>query len=177
MCTRIERYASCQQLRIQQSPFPLFFRGDDVEQRVYGTILRTREPATASVIAERVDCDPKTARKYLRWFADLGIVTRHDGYPTTYERNDAYFEWRRINHLAAEHSVDELQECLRELTTRITSVLRPPPRRLATMPLGRATTVISFGLSSTRLKTVSLNCGTSRTAVHTWLSAPEPAVY
>lgn len=101
-------------------PFEDAFRGDDVEQRIYGTVLQTREPTTASAIAERVDCDPKTARKYLGWFADLGIVTRHDGHPATYERNDAYFEWRRINHLAADHSVDELQQRVQELTTRIT---------------------------------------------------------
>jgi len=96
------------------------FSGDDVEQRIYGAILQTREPATGSAIADRVDCDPKTARKYLNWFADLGIVTRHDGHPATYERNDAYFEWRRVNQLAAEHTVEELQERVRELSTRIT---------------------------------------------------------
>jgi len=74
------------------------FRGDDVEQRIYGTILQTREPTTASAIADVADCDPKTAlREYLGWFSELGIVTRHDGHPATYERNDAYFEWRRIN--------------------------------------------------------------------------------
>lgn len=95
------------------------FRGDDVEQRIYGTVLQTREPTTASTIAERAECDPKTSRKYLRWFADLGIVTRHDGRPTTYERNDSYFEWRRIDRLAAEHSLEELQKRVRELTTRI----------------------------------------------------------
>jgi len=95
------------------------FSGDDVEQRIYGTILQTREPTTVSAIAEQVDCDPKTARKYLGWFDDLGIVTRHDGHPTTYERNDAYFEWRRINQLAAEHSIEKLQDRVRELTMRI----------------------------------------------------------
>ena len=95
------------------------FDGDDVEQRIYGTILQTREPTTASAIAERVDCDPKTARKYLGWFTDLGIVTRHDGRPATYERNDAYFEWRRINQLAADHSTEELQRRVQELTTKI----------------------------------------------------------
>ncbi|WP_247730672.1 DUF7342 family protein [Halovivax limisalsi] len=97
------------------------FRGDDVEQRVYGTILQTREPTTATVIAERADCDPKTARKYLGWFGELGIVTRYDGQPTTYERNDTYFEWRRIDRLAADHSVDALQQRVRELTARIES--------------------------------------------------------
>jgi predicted transcriptional regulator len=95
------------------------FRADDVEQRVYGTILQTREPTTASAIADRADCDPKTARKYLGWFSELGIVTRHTGHPATYERNDAYFEWRRIDRLAAEHSVEELQQRVRELTARI----------------------------------------------------------
>ncbi|WP_276248515.1 sugar-specific transcriptional regulator TrmB [Haladaptatus sp. YSMS36] len=101
-------------------PFEDAFAGDDVEQRIYGTILQTREPTTASAIADTADCDPKTARKYLNWFDNLGIVTRHDGHPATYERNDAYFEWRRINQLAAAHSVEELQNRVRELTTRIT---------------------------------------------------------
>ncbi|MFC6614923.1 sugar-specific transcriptional regulator TrmB [Halopenitus salinus] len=101
-------------------PFEDAFSSDDVEQRIYGAILQTRAPTTASAIADIADCDPKTARKYLGWFDDLGIVTRHDGHPTTYERNDAYFEWRRINQLAADHSVGELQERARELTTRIT---------------------------------------------------------
>jgi predicted transcriptional regulator len=95
------------------------FRGDDVEQRVYGTILQTREPTTVSAIAKQADCDPKTARKYLGWFVDLGIVTRHDGHPATYERNDAYFEWRRINQLADEHSIEALQGRVRKLTARI----------------------------------------------------------
>ena len=71
----------------------------DVEQRIYGTILQIREPTTAATIADCVDCDPKTARKYLGWFAELGIVTRHEGRPATYERNDAYFEWRTLRRL------------------------------------------------------------------------------
>jgi predicted transcriptional regulator len=101
-------------------PFEEPFSGDDVEQRIYGTVLQTREPTTASAIATQVDCDPKTSRKYLEWFADLGIVTRHEGQPVTYERNDAYFEWRRVDQLAAEHSVEELQRRVQELTARIT---------------------------------------------------------
>lgn len=100
-------------------PFEHAFSHDDVEQRIYGTVLQTREPTTASAIADRVDCDPKTARKYLSWFAELGIVTRHDGHPVTYERNDAYFEWRRVNQLASEHSLEELQQRVQELTARI----------------------------------------------------------
>ena len=100
-------------------PFDDVFHGEDVEQRIYGTILQAREPTTASSMAERAECDPKTARKYLRWFANLGIVKQHGGHPTTYERNDAYFEWRRINALASTHTVEELQESVRELTSQI----------------------------------------------------------
>ncbi len=95
------------------------FRGDDVEQRIYGMILQTREPTTTSAIANVADCDPKTARKYLGWFSELGIVMCHDGHPATYERNDAYFEWWRINQLAADHSVKDLQQRVRELSSRI----------------------------------------------------------
>ncbi|SNZ15433.1 hypothetical protein SAMN06269185_2485 [Natronoarchaeum philippinense] len=102
-------------------PFEDAFRGDDVEQRIYGTVLQTREPTTAGAIADQVDCDPKTARKYLGWFSDLGIVTRYDGTPVTYERNDAYFQWRRINQLAAEHTLDTLRQRVRNLTDRITA--------------------------------------------------------
>lgn len=101
-------------------PFDDAFASDDVEQRIYGTILQTREPRTASAIADTVDCDPKTARKYLGWFDNLGLVTRHDGHPATYERNDAYFEWRHINQLAAGNSIEDLQNRVRELTTHIT---------------------------------------------------------
>ena len=82
-------------------PFDDPFSEDDVEQRIYGTILQTQEPTTASAIAERAECDSKTARKYLSWFGELGIVIRHDGHPATYKRNNAYFEWRHINQLVA----------------------------------------------------------------------------
>lgn len=100
-------------------PFEGPFSSGDVEQRIYGAILQTREPTAASAIAETVECDPKTARKYLGWFAELGIVTRHDGHPTTYERNDSYFEWRRINRLAADHSIEDLQRRVRDLSEKI----------------------------------------------------------
>ncbi len=105
-------------------PFEDAFGGDDVEQQIFGTMLQTRTPTTVSAIAERVGCDPKTARKYLGWFADLGIVTRHEGRPATYERNDAYFEWRRVNRLAASHSLEELQQRVRELTEKLTTYER-----------------------------------------------------
>lgn len=100
-------------------PFEDAFDGEDVERRIYGTVLQTREPTAASTIAEAADCDSKTARKYLGWFAELGVVTEHEGHPTTYERNDEYFEWRRIDRLSTTHTVDELVQRVNELTRRI----------------------------------------------------------
>ena len=37
-------------------PFEDAFTSDDVEQRIYGTILQAREPTTASVIADSANC-------------------------------------------------------------------------------------------------------------------------
>ena len=88
------------------------------EERVYDTILQTRQPTTAKDMADAADCDPKTARKYLDWFATLGVVTEHDGEPPTYERNDRYFEWRRINELASKPAA-ELQSQVQSLAERI----------------------------------------------------------
>lgn len=94
---------------------------DSAEERVYSVLLQTRSPTSATAIADQADCDPKTATKYLRWFAKLGIATEHDGDPTTYERNDQYFEWRRVNDLASSYSPTELQTRVQELLDRIQS--------------------------------------------------------
>jgi hypothetical protein len=100
--------------------FDVPFEDGDVEKRIYGVVLGTREPTATGEIAEAADCDPKTARKYLSWFAELGVVTEHEGRPTTYERNDAYFEWRRVNDLASSHSLEELRRRVSDLTATIT---------------------------------------------------------
>lgn len=89
------------------------------EERVYNTVVQTREPTTVRGIAERADCDPKTARKYVEWFTKLGITTKHNGETPTYERNDRYFEWRRVNELATTHTAAELQSNVQALTDRI----------------------------------------------------------
>lgn len=100
-------------------PFDRPFEGEDTKQRVYGAVLHAREPMTAAEIAERADCSEESARAHLSFYADLGIVIRHEGRPVRYERNDDYFEWRRVNELAREHTVDELQARVSKLTDRI----------------------------------------------------------
>ncbi|WP_096395693.1 transcriptional regulator [Halorubrum trapanicum] len=100
-------------------PFERPFAGEDTKQRVYGAVLHAREPMTAAEIAERANCSAESARTHLSFYADLGIVVRHEGRPVRYERNDDYFEWRRVSELAREHTVDELQVRVSELTDRI----------------------------------------------------------
>lgn len=92
---------------------------DSAEERVYSVLIQTRSPTSATAIADRASCDPKTATKYLRWFTKLGIATEHDGDPTTYERNDHYFEWRRVNDLASSYTSSELQTRVQDLLDRI----------------------------------------------------------
>ena len=95
------------------------FEGEDTKQRVYGAVLHAREPMTAAEIAERADCSEESARTHLSFYADLGIVIHHDGRPARYERNDDYFEWRRVNELANAHTVEELQARVSDLTNQI----------------------------------------------------------
>ena len=102
-------------------PFDRPFEGEDTKQRVFGSILHIREPTTVPEIAERADCSEESARTHLSFYADLGIVVRHEGRPVRYERNTDYFEWRRVNELARENTVDELRVRVSELTDRIES--------------------------------------------------------
>ncbi|WP_132058661.1 DUF7342 family protein [Halorussus amylolyticus] len=100
-------------------PFDRPFEGEDTKQRVYGAVLHAREPMTVSELAERADCSEESARTHLSFYDDLGIVIRHEGRPVRYERNTDYFEWRRVNRLARENTVNELQVYVSELTDRI----------------------------------------------------------
>jgi hypothetical protein len=69
---------------------------------------------------QRADCHTDTARKYLDWFTQLDIATRYGGRPTTYERNEAYFQWRYVNSLAESHTIEELRENVQTLRNRLT---------------------------------------------------------
>ena len=110
---------TAQESRDNPPPFERPFEAEDTKQRVYGAILQAREPMTAAEIATRADCSDESARTHLAFYADLGIVIRHDGRPVKYERNDEYFEWRRVNELARTKTVEELQTRVAELTDRI----------------------------------------------------------
>lgn len=88
-------------------------------ERLYTVLLETTTSMQAQAFAEQVDCHPSTARTYLDWFADIGIATRHDGRPVTYEANLSYLHWRAITELVEDHSLPEINTELRSITDEI----------------------------------------------------------
>lgn len=92
-----------------------------IEERIYSLLVGTTESVTAPAVAEQLSCSKDTARKYLNWFAELGIAIKHEGRPVEYERNTEYFEWRYVNELANTRSLDDLRENVIEIQDRIES--------------------------------------------------------
>ncbi len=74
---------------------------------------------TAAEIVEQADCLGESVRTHLSFYADLGIGIHHEGRPVRYEHNDDYFEWQHMNELAQEHTIEELQTRVSELTDTI----------------------------------------------------------
>ncbi|MCD2204507.1 DUF7342 family protein [Halobacterium sp. KA-6] len=101
-----------------ESPDALF-TGGPIRERLLNVVVALRTPTKVSDIADQADCDPETARDYLEWFDDMGMVHRHDGRPVRYERNDAYFQWRRINRIREQYSEQEIVEALADALDQI----------------------------------------------------------
>jgi predicted transcriptional regulator len=81
-----------------------------VFERVYDVVTTTTTPTTVSTIADRADCSDTGARRVLTQLVELGIATEQGTRPVEYRRNDSYFEWKRIEALAADHSEPALRE-------------------------------------------------------------------
>jgi predicted ArsR family transcriptional regulator len=93
--------------------------GKTVKERIYETALTLREPTPVSVVAERTECTPESARRHLLWFAEIGIVEPvGEGQPAQFQRNPAYFRWKRANEARRAHSSDELATRLEMLLER-----------------------------------------------------------
>jgi len=101
-----------------ESPDSLL-EGGAIRERLLDVVVGLRTPTKVSTIAERADCDTETARDYLEWFDEMGMVQRHDGRPVRYERNDAYFQWRRIDRIREEYSEQEIVDALGDTLERI----------------------------------------------------------
>ncbi|MGN8218553.1 winged helix-turn-helix domain-containing protein [Halococcus morrhuae DSM 1307] len=64
--------------------------GKTVKERIYETTLTLREPTPVSVVADRAECTPASARRHLRWFAEIGIVEPvGEGQPAQFQRSKA----------------------------------------------------------------------------------------
>ena len=90
-----------------------------IRERLLDVVVGLRTPTKVSTIAEYADCDTETARDYLEWFDEMGMVHRHDGRPVRYERNDAYFEWRRIDRIREEYSEQDIVDALSDTLEQI----------------------------------------------------------
>jgi len=92
------------------------FEGQSTKERMLDVIMQLRDPTKVAAIAERAGCDTETARNYLEWFADLGLVRTYTGRPARYERNESFLRWRRIEQIRQQYSdeeiVDELQDVM-----------------------------------------------------------------
>ncbi|SDY97368.1 DUF7342 family protein [Halopenitus persicus] len=97
----------------------LLLKGGSIRERLLNVVVGLRTPTKVSTIADRADCDTETARDYLEWFDEMGMVQRHDGRPVRYERNDAYFQWRRIDRIREEYSEQEIIDALDDTLNQI----------------------------------------------------------
>ena len=96
-----------------ESPEELL-KGGPTRERMLDVVLQVREPTKVSVIAKRADCDTETARDYLEWFTEMGIVRELSGRPIRYERNNSYLKWRSVEQIRQQYSEAEIVERLKE---------------------------------------------------------------
>jgi hypothetical protein len=90
-----------------------------VKERVYETALTLHEPTTVSAVAQRTQCATESARKHLLWFAEMGIVEHvGEGQPARFQRNNAYFRWKRADDARRSLSPTELADRLDRLVER-----------------------------------------------------------
>ncbi|WP_458206706.1 DUF7342 family protein [Haladaptatus sp. NG-SE-30] len=84
------------------------------DERVYRIALELTDPTRVTDVAERADCSKNAARRHLKRLVEIGVLTQVTKNPATFERNEAYFEWRRLNRLS-ELSEQEYKERLGNL--------------------------------------------------------------
>lgn len=93
-------------------------RGDRTRDDFFDAVLALDSPATANDVAELAGHGVDAAREYLTWFERMGIVKRVTESPATYERNQAYLNWRRVQTLRTEYEAEELLDLLQTESER-----------------------------------------------------------
>ncbi|OTF01703.1 hypothetical protein [Halorubrum sp. SD683] len=94
-------------------------RGGRTREDFLNAVLGLSAPATVSEVADRAGHGVDAAREYLEWFERMGIVTRVTESPATYERNQSYLNWRRVQRLREEYTTEELLTFLESETERV----------------------------------------------------------
>jgi len=89
------------------------------KERVYEVVTGLTEPTSVTEIADRANCSPGGARTNLKWLASMGVVDQTSSDPVLYERNEAYFEFLRVDRLTKEYTETELESLLDEHETRL----------------------------------------------------------
>lgn len=93
-------------------------RGDRTRDDFFDAVLALDSPAPVTDVAELAGHGVDAAREYLDWFERMGIVTQVTESPATYERNQAYLNWRQVQNLRQEYAVEELLELLKRESER-----------------------------------------------------------
>jgi predicted ArsR family transcriptional regulator len=81
--------------------------------------LQLREPASISEIAQRAGRGEDSAREYMRFFAELGVVERVTEGPKQYRVDRGYLRWRKVRRVKQQYSPDEIAKMLSESTNTI----------------------------------------------------------
>ncbi|WP_136717349.1 DUF7342 family protein [Halorientalis salina] len=99
-------------------------RGDRTRDDFFDAVLGLDSPATASEVADLAGHGVDAAREYLDWFERMGIVTQVTDSPATYERNQAYLNWRRVQTLRTDYTTEELLDLLKTESERAETLAR-----------------------------------------------------
>ena len=99
-------------------------RGGRTRDDFFDAVLALDSPATAADVAELAGHGVDAAREYLDWFERMGIVVRVTESPATYERNQEYLNWRRVQTLRRNHSTEELLDYLKAESERAETLAR-----------------------------------------------------
>ena len=100
------------------TPLEEVVRGDRTRDDFFDAVLGLDDPETAGEVAERAGHGVDAAREYLDWFKRMGIVTKVTDSPATYERNQEYLNWRRVQTLRREYATEELLDLLQSESER-----------------------------------------------------------
>jgi hypothetical protein len=95
------------------------FTDQPIRERMLDVVFQLRDTTPVAAIADRVECDTETARDYLEWFVDAGIVREHPGRPVRYELNRSYLRWRRVERIQTDYTDEEIVD---ELETALTAI-------------------------------------------------------